>query len=138
MIVDTADLGNDMEVLLVGAVGMLFSALVLAWIAALTRLMVVKSVATLIKDYGSLIRAHIDLLLMALLCMSLYAIRLPLPVTACWLVVIGGFTNPSLFLLRAIDPRDQIGWGRKTFRLASFVTTTIGFGWVGCAILRAL
>jgi len=54
------------------------------------------------------------------------------------LVVIGAFTNPSLFLLRAIDPRPQIGVARKAYRVASFATTTVGFAWAACSILQAL
>jgi hypothetical protein len=117
---------------------MLLSALVLAWIATFCRLIPFEPVARLIKDYGSLIRAHIDLLMMALFCMAFYAIRVPLPVEACWLVVIGGFANPSLFLLRAVDPRAQIGPVRKAYRVASFATTTAGFTWVAVSILQAL
>ena len=45
-----------MDVLLTGAVGMLFSALVLAWIATFAKLIVVRPIQALIKDYGSLIR----------------------------------------------------------------------------------
>jgi hypothetical protein len=127
-----------MKILLAGAAGMLLSALVLAWVATFCRLIPFPPVARLIKDYGSLIRAHIDLLMMALLCMALYAIRVPLPVEACWLVVIGGFTNPSLFLLRAIAPQQQISVARKAYRTASFATTTVGFAWSAAAILQAL
>jgi hypothetical protein len=126
-----------MTILLAGAAGMLLSALVLAWVATFCRLIPFAPVARLIKDYGSLIRAHIDLLMMALLCMALYAIRVPLPVEACWLVVIG-FANPSLFLLRAVDPQPQIGPLRKAYRLASFATTTVGFTWAAVSILKSL
>jgi hypothetical protein len=127
-----------MNVLLIGAVGMLFTALVLAWVATFAKLIVVRPVQALIKDYGSLIRAHIDLLLMCLLCLALYAIRIPIPAAACWMVVVGGFTNPSLFLLRAVRPDAPMTWRRQAFRLFSFVTTTAGFGWTGYALLRAL
>jgi hypothetical protein len=127
-----------MTILLAGAAGMLLLALVLAWVATFCRLIPFKPVAGLIKDYGSLIRAHIDLLMMALLCMALYATRVPLPTAACWLVVVGGFTNPSLFLLRAVDPQPRIGPLRKVYRVASFATTTVGFAWVAVSILKAL
>lgn len=126
-----------MNILLKGGVGMLFVALVLAWVATFTRLIVVPPVQALIKDYEALIRAHIDLLLMSLLCMALYAVRIPLADAACWMIVIGGFSNPSLFLLRALDPEAAITWPRQAFRLVSFSTTTAGFGWAGCSILRA-
>jgi len=52
------------------------------------------------------------------------------------MVVIGGFSNPNLFLLRALDPEAPSTWPRKIFRLASFTTTTAGFGRAGCSILQ--
>lgn len=125
-----------MNVLLIGAVGMLFSALVLAWVATFAKLIVVRPVQALIKDYSSLIRAHIDLLLMCLLCLAIYAIRIPIQAAACWMVVVGGFTDPSLFLLRALNPDAPMTWYRQTFRVFSFATTTAGFGWTGYALLR--
>ena len=127
-----------MNILLIGAVGMLFCALVLAWVATFAKLIVVRPVQGLIKDYGSLIRAHIDLLLMCLLCLAIYAIRIPIPGAACWMIVVGGFTNPSLFLIRALYPDAPMTWRRQTYRLISFVTTTAGFGWTGYSLLRAL
>jgi len=127
-----------MSILLAGAALMLIAALILAWVATFTRLMVVPPVAAMIKDYGALIRAHIDLLMMALLCLALYAIRVPLPSAACWLVVIGGFSNPGLFLIRALDPVARPSRARTALRLASFAITTIGHGWVACSILRSL
>ena len=127
-----------MDILIKGAVCMLFAALVLAWVGTFARLVVIRPVQAMIKDYEALIRAHIDLLLMSLFCLALYAVRLPLGEAACWMIVIGGFSNPSLFLLRALDPEAPNTWPRKIFRLASFTTTSIGFGWAGCSILRAI
>jgi len=125
-----------MNVLLVGAVVMLFAALALAWVATFAKLIAVPSIQRRIKDYGALIRAHIDLLLMALLCMALYCLRIPLAKADCWMIVVGGFTNPSLFLLRALQPEAPTTWPRAAFRLTSFVTTTVGFTWAGCRILQ--
>jgi len=127
-----------MTILLAGAAYMLIVSLVLAWVATFARLVVWRPVAALIKDYGALIRAHIDMLLMALLCLALYAIRIQLPLAACWLVVIGGFTNPGLFLLRALDPAARPTLLRQLVRLASFSVTTLGHGWIALAILRSL
>lgn len=53
-------------------------------------------------------------------------------------MVIGGFANPSLFLLRAVDPQPRIGPLRKAYRLASFATTTVGFTWAAVSILKSL
>ena len=125
------------NILLVGAAAMLLVSLALAWAATFCRLIRFEPVASLFKDYGALVRSHIDLLMMATLCLALYALRVPLPPAACWLVVIGGFTNPALFFLRAVDPTPTPGPLRKAFRLASFLTTTIGFGWSAVSILQA-
>jgi ABC-type arginine transport system permease subunit len=127
-----------MNILLAGAACMLIVSLVLAWVATFAKLLVWRPVAVLIKDYGALIRAHIDLLLMALLCLALYAIRIPLPIVACWLVVIGGFTNPGLFLIRAINPVTRPSLMRQLLRLLSFSITTVGHGWIALAILRTV
>ena len=127
-----------MDVLLKGAVGMLLASLALAWVATFARLIVLRSIQIRIKDSGALVRAHIDLLLMSLLCMAFHAVRIPLPTAACWMVVIGGFTNPSLFIFRALNPDATPTWRRKTFRVASFLTTTIGNGWIGWTIFQAV
>lgn len=131
------DIGSKMDILLKGAVCMLFAALVLAWVGIFTKLIVIRPVQAMIKDYEALIRAHIDLLLMSLFCLALYAVRIPLAEAACWMIVIGGFSNPSLFLLRALDPESPNTWPRQIFRLASFATTSTGFGWAGCSIFQA-
>jgi hypothetical protein len=127
-----------MSILLGGAAYMLIAALILGWLATFAKLIRVEPVAALIKDYGALIRAHIDLLLMALLCLGLYAIRLPLPSVACWLVVAGGFTNPGLFLIRAFNPVARPTLTRQVLRLASFSITTAGHGWIAVAILQRI
>ena len=127
-----------MNILLAGAAYMLIAALVLAWVATFAKLIIWRPVAGLIKDYGALIRAHIDLLLMALLCFALYSIRIPLPLVACWLVVVGGFTNPGLFLIRALNPVAKPTLMRQILRLASFSITTLGHGLIALSILRSL
>jgi hypothetical protein len=124
-----------MEILLRGAACMLLVALALAWLATFSKLLPIAAVQRLVKDYGALIRSHIDFMLMALFCMAFYTLRVPVPTLACWLVVIGGFSNPSLFLLRSVIPSAS-GWqGIRLLRAASFTITTIGFGWVGLAML---
>jgi hypothetical protein len=67
---------GEMDILLKGAVYMLFAALVLAWVGTFTKLIVIRPVQAMIKDYEALIRAHIDLLLMSPFCLALYAVRI--------------------------------------------------------------
>jgi hypothetical protein len=126
-----------MHILRNGAVFMLFASLLLAWIATFSNLIVIDRVRAIVRDHGSLVRSHIDLLLMSILCFSLSNVNAPLPRLACWLIVIGGFTNPSLFLIRAVVPDELAMAARRTYRLCSFLTTTTGFVWAGWVILAA-
>jgi hypothetical protein len=66
---------------------------------------------------------------------SLSSLNAPLPRVACWLIVVGGFTNPSLFLIRAVVPGGRAMAARRAYRLCSFLTTTTGFAWAGWVIL---
>jgi hypothetical protein len=127
-----------MKFVLSGAICMLFASLVLAWVATFSKLIIVQPIKEVIKDHASLVRAHIDLLLMSLLLMALYGTRIPLPEAACWMMIVGGFTNPSLFLLRALNPNPKKSMMRKAYRLASFLITTTGFLWAGVSVLMAL
>lgn len=120
-----------MEILLCGAVLMIFAVLASAWLMTFAKWFPVKGIdGEFLVDYKTLIRAHIDFALMALFCLGFYAVKVPLSVTACWLVVIGGITNPGVFVIAAFDPAfwEKTVW--KVYTAASFVTTTIGFGWV--------
>jgi hypothetical protein len=125
-----------MEILLKGAVVMVIAALASAWIMTFARWFPVKGIdGDFLKDYKTLIRAHVDYILMALLCLALYGIKVPLSVTACWLVVIGGIANPSIFVIAAFNPNF---WDKPVSRIytaASFVVSTIGFLWVSKDIL---
>lgn len=90
-----------------------------------------------------LVQAHIDFLLMAALIFGFYAARVPLHWTIRWAMVIGAFTNSSLFLLQAIFPiLDQPipaeGLLPSLFRiylLFSLPTATYGFGGAAVTVL---
>jgi hypothetical protein len=60
----------------------------------------------------------------------------PLSVIACWLVVIGGISNPMVFVIAAFNPKfwEDSFW--KIYTAVSFVITTIGFGWIGISLLQ--
>ncbi len=124
-----------MEVLVQAAVGMIFAVLIMAWLGTFARWFVIKGVdGGLVKDYGVLIKAHIDFVLMSLYCLALYAtartIGVELPVLACWLVAIGGFTNPGVFVIAAFKPDFWQAMWVKVYTMASFIVTTVGFLWV--------
>ena len=87
-------------VLLRGASLCLLAALILAWC-----LVFMKVDATFIKaifeDFDRLLQAHIGLLLMTALLLGFYAARVPLPWHVRWPMVIGAFTNETIFLVHS-------------------------------------
>ena len=125
-----------MEILLIGAALMVFAVLASAWLMTFARWFPVNGIdGEFLVDYKTMIRAHIDFALMALFCLGFYAVKVPLSVTACWLVVIGGMTNPSIFVIAAFDPTfwEKTIW--KVYSALSFAATTVGFVWVGIGLL---
>ncbi|MFK5949051.1 MAG: hypothetical protein QM500_09835 [Methylococcales bacterium] len=125
-----------MEILLVGATIMLFALLASAWLLTFARWFPIQGIdGVFLTDYKTLIRAHIDFALMTLFCLALYATKIPLPIVACWLVVIGGITNPCVFVIAAFDTSfwDKTIW--KVYTAVSFIITTIGFSWIGVTLL---
>lgn len=131
-----------MEILIKGAVGMVFAVLTMAWLGTFARWFVIPGVdGGLVKDYGVLVKAHIDFVLMALFCLAIYATaktaQIELPVEACWLIAIGGFTNPGVFVIAAFKPDFwQTTWV-KAYTMASFIITTVGFVWAATVMFRA-
>lgn len=126
-----------MEILLIGATILIVAALVAAWLMTFARWFPIAGIdGDFLKDYNTLIRAHIDYVLMALFCLGFYAIKVPLAVTACWLVVIGGIANPTIFVIAAFDPQfwEKTHW--KIYTLISFIIATTGFLWVGFDIVK--
>ena len=132
-----------MEILLKGGIAMVSAALVLAWLGTFARWFVIKGVdGGVVKDYGLLIKAHIDYILMALFCFAFYGAATAggyhLPAIACWLVVIGGMTNPSIFVIAMLktDFWNNVLW--KVYTALSFMITTCGFIWVSHAFFTAM
>jgi hypothetical protein len=94
------------------------------------------------------LQAHIDFLLMSALILGFYGARVPLRWHVRWAMVVGAFTNSSLFLMMAIFPAlDPNGVGPPTpgfaphlflaYQFASLVTTSYGFGAGALTLLRA-
>ncbi|WP_025871329.1 hypothetical protein [Methylobacillus glycogenes] len=130
-----------MEILLAAAGGMIIAVLSMAWLGTFARWFVVAGVdGGLVKDYGVLIKAHIDFVLMSLYCLGIYAAAksagVEIPVTACWLIAIGGFTNPGVFVIAAFKPDFwQVMWV-KVYTALSFIVTTAGFVWAASVFVR--
>jgi len=125
-----------MEILLIGAVACMAALILSAWLMTLARWFPVKGLDEKIPDYKTMIRAHVDYALMALFNLGFYGSGVELPVFACWCVAIGGFTNPSIFVVATFDPDfwDKQLW--KVLSAVSFIITTIGFTGVGIALLQ--
>ncbi len=131
-----------MEINLKMGVLLVFCSLACAWLGTFARWFPIKGLdGGLIKDYGLLIKAHIDYILMAGLNLIVYAVAkaggIALPVEACWLIAIGGFTNPTVFTIAMLKPDFwQFMWA-KIYTAATFVVSTVGFVWAGMVMLNA-
>jgi len=132
-----------MEIMLKAGVGMIFATLALGWLGTFARWLPIPGLeGGLIKDYGLMIKAHVDFVLMALLNFTFYVVAksvgIDLPVEACWMIAIGGFTNPSVFVIAALKPDFwQFMWV-KIYTVASFIISTIGFGWASIILFNAV
>jgi hypothetical protein len=125
-----------MEILLIGSMLCVTALISSAWLMTFAKWFVVKGVDEKIPDYQTLIRAHVDYALMALFGLGFYGIGIELSVIPCWCVAIGGFTNPTVFVIAAFDP-DHF-WEKtnvKIFTALTFITTTVGFVWLGYEIV---
>lgn len=144
---DTKHAGN--VVLLRGATMWILMALLLAW--CMVGLYNKAPYLDLIfaGKISRLLQSHIDFLLMSALLLGYYAAKVPLPWHVRWAMVVGAFTNSSLFLLQAIFPAfdptmaDQVPsvgiWAQvfTIYLFASLITTSYGFGKGAVIILRS-
>lgn len=120
-------------VLIRGATLWMLMALLLAWCMVGLNFGVAPLKALFAGKFLRLLQAHIDFLLMSALILGYYAAKIPLPWHVSWAMVVGAFTNSSLFLLMAIfpildnpkiPPPQLFQW----YLFASLITTSYGFG----------
>lgn len=125
-----------MEILLVGAAACITALITSAWVMTFAKWFPVNGVDAFVKDYKTLIRAHVDYALMALFGLGFYGIGIELPVVACWCVAVGGFTNPTIFTIAAFDTNfwEKTQW--KVFTALSFVVSSIGFMWIAYTLIK--
>ncbi len=126
-----------MEILLIGAAACMTALILSAWLMTFARWFPIEGIeGKFLVDYKTMIRAHIDYALMALFNLGFYGAGVDLPVFACWCVAIGGFTNPSVFVVASFDPDF---WSKplwKVFTAISFVITTVGFIGIGVTLVQ--
>ncbi|HYE36451.1 hypothetical protein [Methylocaldum sp.] len=140
---DSRHAGN--VVLIRGAALWLLMALVLAWCMVGLNFAVPVLPGLFQGKFPRLLQAHLDFLLMSALIFGFYAARVPLPWHVRWAMVVGAFTNSSLFLMQAIfpvldTPTPSEGLFPAAFRLlllASIVVTSYGFGKGAVIVLRS-
>ncbi len=125
-----------MGILLVGAVVCMTALILSAWLMTFARWFPIKGLDEKIVDYKTMIRAHVDYALMALFNLAFYGSGVDLPIFACWCVAIGGFTNPSVFVIATFDPDFWNKQFWKIFTAISFTITTIGFVGVGVTFIQ--
>lgn len=132
-------------ILIRGATLWLLMALVLAWCMVGLGFGVPVLPTIFGGKFSRLLQAHLDFLLMSALIFGFYAARVPLPWHVRWAMVVGAFTNSSLFLMQAMfpvldTPAPTEGWFQAAFRsylLASIVLTSYGFGKGAIIVLRS-
>ncbi len=125
-----------------GAAAMVMS-LALAWCLAVVRYLRLPLLVRLFPGSGDLRRAHIDYLMMAGLLWGIAALAVPLDVVLPgWLqacLVVGSFSNPAGFVVRAVRPGVS-ATPTAPFGMVmglSFVVTTTGYGGAAWLLARA-
>ncbi|MEQ1531220.1 MAG: hypothetical protein ABL925_18030 [Methylococcales bacterium] len=129
-------------VLLRGATLWLLVALVLAWCLVFMKLEL-PFIKMIFKDFDRLLQGHLDFLLMSALIFGFYAAKVPLPWHVRWSMVIGAFTNSSLFLMQSMFPvlntpsEEAFSTAFRVFLMISITVTTYGFGMGAIIIFRS-
>ncbi len=132
-------------VLIRGATMWLLMALLLAWCMVGLKFGATPLKALFAGKFTRLLQAHLDFLIMSALILGFYAARISLPWHVRWAMVVGAFTNSSLFLLQAIfpvldSPTPPPGLLPQLFQLyvlASILTASYGFGKGAVIVLRS-
>jgi len=129
-------------VLIRGASLWLLVAILLAWCMVGLNFGVAPLKLLFAGKFTRLLQAHIDFLLMTSLILGLYAARVTFPWHVRWAMVVGAFTNSSLFLLMAIFPaldNPQIPPPQifQIYLFASIFMTSYGFGKASVIVFRS-
>lgn len=133
---------TEHRMLLSGAALWLLMALLLAWCMVGLNFGVRPLKTIFAGKFTRLLQAHIDFLLMTALILGIAASRVRLPWTVRWAMVIGAFTNSSLFLLMSIfpsldNPELPPPMLFQVYLFASLITTSYGFGKASVLILKS-
>ncbi|MDX1452654.1 MAG: hypothetical protein R3183_08865 [Oleiphilaceae bacterium] len=127
--------------LLVVAAFALVLSLALAWLASLIVYAKIGFLKRCFPATHQLIRAHIDYLLMCMLLVVVFylaeRLALVLPSWVISLLCIGAIYNPLGFIVLAVKPKmaNPQTLGEKARVLLGFIPATLGFGYVGIAVM---
>ena len=129
-------------VLIRGAALWLLVAILLAWCMVGLGFGIAPLKAVFAGKFSRLLSAHLDFLIMSSLLFGFYAAKVTLPWHVRWAMVVGAFTNSSLFLLMAMFPAldNPTAPPPQIFQLylfASIITTSYGFGKGAVTVLRS-
>ncbi|PCJ30050.1 MAG: hypothetical protein COA90_10515 [Gammaproteobacteria bacterium] len=128
-----------MEALLIGGVATAMALILSAWLMTFAKWYPIAGIDGTF-DFATMIRAHVDYALMSLFNFGFYGAAMgagiELPIIACWCVAIGGFTNPTIFVVAALDENfwDKMIW--KVLSGISFLITTVGFVWIAITFVK--
>lgn len=129
-------------VLIRGATLWMLMALLLAWCMVGLNFGVTPLKTIFAGKFMRLLQAHIDFLLMSALILGYYAAKITLPWHVSWAMVVGAFTNSSLFLLMAIfpildNPKIPPPQLFQLYLFTSLIITSYGFGKGAVLILKS-
>ncbi|AFJ02159.1 hypothetical protein Q7C_997 [Methylophaga frappieri] len=140
----TADINT---VLIRGACLWILMALLLAWclVGVYNQVEILQAIFP--GKPSRILQAHIDFLLMSALIFGFYAARVNLPWHVRWAMVVGAFTNSSLFLMYAVfptlDPVTEVYspnglWFQLSniYLYSSLLLTSYGFGKGAVLVLK--
>ena len=117
------------EILITSALAELTFAVVLGWPLNMFR-MGRKKVGPF-HSGKRLLQAHLDYIFMAFLQMAVAAVLPTIPPIAGWLLIVGSWTNPTLFLLGGIVPPErERSPSSVVFTMGSFALLTIAYPWL--------
>jgi len=117
------------EILITSALAELTFAVVLGWPLNLFR--AGRAKVGPFHSMKRLLQAHLDYIFMAMLQLAVAAVHPAIPPIAGWLLAVGSWTNPTLFLLGGILPPERERDGSSiAITIVSFALLTVAYPWL--------
>ncbi|HET9622754.1 MAG TPA: hypothetical protein VFP84_15380 [Kofleriaceae bacterium] len=116
------------EILITSALAELTFAVLLGW--PLNMFRAGARAAGPLRNAKRLLQAHLDYIFMAFAQMGIATVHPAVPPIAGWLLVVGSWTNPTLFLLGSALPDRQHTALSSVLTTASFAVLTVAYPWL--------